>query len=161
MGAGDEVGGGEGDGDEVGEVRDEQGGERVVEVGARVLRAAEGALGQDARAELQVQQAGLEVDELGPQRLVRGGRGAQRGEAVEEHVRRDLQPALRPREHVLGRELGDRGAQEEDERRRGEHDERAEGLRRYGSDGHAGGAGGGADRAVVAYGLGQEDGAEE
>lgn len=141
-------------------MRGDEVGERVVEEGGGVVRGAEGAGGEDVRAELEVEEAGFEVDEAGAEGEVRGGQGAEGREAVEEDVDGDLEAGLGEGEDVFGREEGE-GAQEEDE---GDGEEEDEGARDGGggwADRAVVEARGVADGAVVGDGFGEEDGAEE
>lgn len=89
VGAGEGPGGGRGEGEEVRDVGSEEGREGVVEVARRIVGAAEGTLGEDVGPVLEVEEAGLGVDETGTEGLVVGGEdvpGADRGETVEEDV---------------------------------------------------------------------------
>lgn len=155
--------GDEGDGDEVGEVRPQHPRDGKVQVALGLVRVTKGALGHDGVPKLQVQQAALEVDKLAAQDLVgrrQRAAGPQRGDAVEEHVGRDLQAALGLVEHVFRREKGER-LEEEEQRQEGEDGEGVAGRRGERLDGYAGGFRGVADGAVVGYRLGEEDRAEE
>lgn len=113
----DEAGGCGGEEEEVEDVRSQEGGERVVEVGAGLIGGAEGA-GEDFGAVLEVEEAGFKVDKLGAEGLVVGGEdvvGAEGAEAVEEDVGVDLEAGLSHLEDVFwGEERS--GPNEEEER---------------------------------------------
>ena len=156
-------GGCERDGEEVEEVRREQGRERIVEIGAGVVGGAEGAVGEHGRAELEVEQAGLEGGEFRAEGEVGGRQGVGRAEgaqAGEEDVGGDLQAGLGCFEDVLRGEDGE-GAQEEDEGDGGEDGDGAEDGGRERADLEAVGLRAGAERAVVADCFGEEERAEE
>lgn len=96
--------------DEVGDVGPEYAGQGVVEVAPGLVRVAEGAVGEDIRAELEVEETALEVDELGSESLVRRGEGIVRADgsdAVEEGVGGDLEAAFGQGEEVLRAEVGE------------------------------------------------------
>lgn len=96
-------------GNQVCQVRPEEGRQSIVQVALWFVGVAKRAVGEDLRAELGVQQAAFHVDKLGSQGVVAGGEDVARaedGHTVEEHVDGDLEAALRAGEEVLGRKGG-------------------------------------------------------
>lgn len=75
-------------------MRGQDGGDGVEEVGPRLVGEAEGAGGEGIGAELEVEEAGFEVDEAGAEDGVRLGKGAESGEAGEEDIDRYLEAGL-------------------------------------------------------------------
>ncbi len=110
-------------------MRREERRQRVVEVCLGVLGGAEGTRRHDLGPVLQVQQAGLDADELGAQGGV-GRRqrlaGPDRSQPREEHVCRDLQAGGGEFEDILGRE----GREREEEEHEGDGGEDREGAER-------------------------------
>ena len=154
--------GGRRDGEEVEQVGCYQRREGVVEVCLGIVGGAEGAVGEDGRAELQVEQAGLEGGEFGAEGEVGRGEGVGRAEgaqAGEEDVGGDLEAGLGCFEDVFGGEDGE-GSEEEDGCDGGEDGYGVEDGGGEGADLEAV-LGAGAERAVVADGFGEEERAEE
>lgn len=149
------------------EVRHQNGArQRVDEVRRGVLGGAKGAVGQDVRAVLEVQQLGRLALELGVEDLVARGEGAERREAGQDEVVGRGGVGARNGEEVLGAEQGE-GGHGEEEGGEGEDDEGGEGARSEGDDGFAlvvlllGGCVLVAQGSVEGYCFGEEHGAEE
>lgn len=112
---------------------------------------------------MEVEKAGLDVDEFGAEGEVERGEdivGAEGGQAGEEYVGGDLQAGLSESEDVFGREDGE-GADEEGEGDEGEEEDGAEDGRGEGLDFEVVGGGVGFGGSVEGDGFGEEDGAEE
>lgn len=149
-----------GDDNEVCDVRPQQRRERIVEVALRFIGVAKRAFCHNIRAKLQIQQPALQVDELGPQDIIRRRQIATCAHPIEQHIDGDLKPRVAEDKEVLGAPKGqclDEVCEgEEAEEAEGEADGRGEWL-----DLEALGARWIAEGAVVGDGFGDEDWADE